>query len=361
MPHGEDNRLTFRVVNVFNAPGFPFEEGKALLATHGAESLLAYCRGEDEIAKAAHGADVLIGVFTNGIQTLSASTLDRLPKLKLVVGMAIGYEGIDLAGATARGVCVANVPDYCFEEMANHTLLLLFALAKKLIPTVDAVRAGKWDATGQHSIRAKVIPPIYRLSGQTLGLIGMGGIARSIVPRATAFGLRVIACDPYVSPEVMRKNGVEPADIDTLLKKSDFVSLHVPLTDKTYRMIGSEQFLKMKRTAFFINTARGALVNERELAAALTGGIIAGAAVDVMDPEPPLADNPLLTAPNMIITPHVGHYSQEAENDLQRMPYEEAIRMMNGGWPRDIAFRNPSVKEAFLARWGHNEMGKGKS
>ncbi|MEW6033919.1 MAG: C-terminal binding protein [Chloroflexota bacterium] len=344
--------MSFKVVNVFGAPSFSFKKAEEVLLREGGESVIVFTRDESKMAEVAADADGIIGVFTDGIQTLSGKTIEKMGKLKIIAGIGIGYEGIDIEVATARGICVSSVPDYCLEEMANHTMMLLLALSKKLSPTMEAVRAGKWDAPGAHTVRAKVLPPLFRLSGQTLGLIGFGNIPRTVVPRAKAFGLRLIGYDPYVPAEVMKQQGVEPVDMETVLRQSDYVSLHAALTKENRHMMGLEQFKKMRRTAYFINTARGGLVDEGALYTALKEGIIAGAGIDVMDPEPPRADNPLLGLSNLIITPHVGQYSEESEAELLRKPYEEVVRVVKGGWPRDIAFRNPQVKEKFLARWG---------
>ncbi|MFC2058945.1 C-terminal binding protein [Chloroflexota bacterium] len=344
--------MSFKVVNVFGAPGMSFKEGEDLVVKQGGECFLTFCSSEDEIATAAADADAIVGVFTGGTQTLSAKTIEKLTRLKHISNMGIGYEGIDLKAATANGVCVSNVPDYCLDEMADHTIMLLLVLARKLLPTIDAVRELKWNAGGRHTILAEILPPVFRLGGQTLGLIGFGHIPRAVVPRAKALKLRVIAYDPYISADTMRKFDIESTDMDTLLAKSDYVSLHAALTETNKHMISLSQFQKMKNTAFFINTARGGLVDERALYTALTSGIIAGAAVDVLDPEPPASDSPLLRLPNLIATPHVANYSCEAQSDITRMPYEEACRVLCNAWPRDIAFCNPEVKDKFIAKWG---------
>ena len=343
--------MPFKVANLFSLPSLSTEEAEALVAEAGGEYASAFCQSEDEIVSAAAGADAVVGVFTDGIQTISGEMMDQLPDLKHISVMGIGFEGVDLPAATERGICVSNSPDYGLEEMADHTLLFVLALAKKLLPTIDAVRAGKWDAPGQHTVRKDVLPPLFRISGQTLGLVGFGNIARAAAPRARAFGLKLLAYDPYVPEDVIRGFDVEPVDLDTLLRDSDFVSLHSPLNEDTRNMIGLEEFRKMKPTAFFINTARGGLVEEQALCKALTEGIIAGAAIDVMNPEPPDPDNPLLRVPNLIITPHTGQLTEESQAAINRMPYEEIVRVMQGGWPRSIAFRNPEVQERFAARW----------
>jgi len=343
--------MSFKVVNLFNLPSISFAESEEVIKKAGGEYYAAFCRTEDEIADAAAGADAVVGVFTDGIQTICGETMDRLPDLRHISVMGIGFEGVDTAGATERGICVSNSPDYGLEEMANQTMLFILATAKKLLPTIDAVRDGKWDASGQHTIRRDVLPPVFRLSCQTLGLVGFGNIPRAVVPLAKAFGLKIIAHDPYVSEELLRSFDVEPVSFDKLLKDSDFISLHAALTAENRGMMGLGQFQMMKRTAFLVNTARGGLIDEQALHTALTEGIIAGAALDVMDNEPPQPENPLLHLSNLIVTPHTGQMSNESQAAINRMPYEEIVRVMKGGWPRDIAFRNPSVKDKFLAKW----------
>jgi D-3-phosphoglycerate dehydrogenase len=343
--------MAFKVVNLFGLPSLSTEEAEALVAEAGGQFVSAFCQSEDEIVSAAAGADAVVGVFTDGIQTISGKMMDQLPDLKHISVMGIGFEGVDLPAATERGICVSNSPDYGLEEMADHTLLFVLALAKKLLPTIDAVRAGKWDAPGQHTVRAEVLPPLFRLSAQTLGIIGFGNIPRAVIPRARVFGLKLLAHSAHVPADVIRGFEVEPVDLDTLLRESDFVSLHSALTEDNRNMIGLKELRKMKPTAFLINTARGGLVDEQDLCTALTEGIIAGAAIDVMDPEPPDPDNPLLRAPNLIITPHTGQMSQQSQAAINRMPYEEIVRVVQGGWPRDTAFRNPEVQKRFATRW----------
>ncbi|MDY7033385.1 MAG: C-terminal binding protein, partial [Thermodesulfobacteriota bacterium] len=294
----------------------------------------------------------IVGLFTSGMLSLSGETMAKLKKCRMAVVPGIGYDGIDLKRATQNGICVVNNPDYCLEEMADHTMLLLLALAKKLIITMDNVREGKWDAPGFHTIRNKVLPPVFRTSNQTLGLIGFGNIPRTLIPRAKPFFSKIIVYDPYVPQDVLSQFGVEPATLETVLRESDFVSLHAALTDENHNMMSLDQFKMMKPTAYFVNTARGGLVDEGALYTALTQGIIAGAGLDAMDPEPPKPDNPLLKLSNIIITSHTGQYSVEADIEIRTKPFEDIKRVMQGDWPREIAFRNPEVKDKFLAQWG---------
>jgi len=188
------------------------------------------------------------------------------------------------------------------------------------------------------------------LSRQTLGLICFGNIARALVPKARAFGLRIIAYAPHVPRVLFETFKVESVELDQLLEESDFVSLHTALTPETKHMMGLPQFKKMKRTAYFINTARGELVDERALYTALSEGLIAGAGLDVLESEPPDQDNPLLKLSNVLITGHFAYYSEESREELFRWPWEEVVRVLRGEWPEGLI--NPQVKDQFCAKWG---------
>lgn len=343
--------MAFKVINVSDFPGFSVEEGVKIIKDAGAEYVGTLCKNQQEVLAAASDADAIVGLFTIGMLSFTGEMMAGLKKCKVVAVPGIGYDGIDLNAATEHGICVVNNPDYCLEEMADHTILLLLALAKKLVITVDSVREGKWDNAGFHTIRNYVLPPVFRLSRQTLGLIGFGNIPRALIPRAKPFFSRIIAHDPYVPAEVLQEFGVEPATMETLLKESDFVSLHSALTEKNHHMMGIDQFKLMKPTAYFVNTARGGLVNEEALHKALSEGIIAGAGLDAMEPEPPAPDSPLINLPNIIITSHTGQYSVEADDELKANPFADIKRVIEGNWPREIAFRNPAVKEKYLAKW----------
>ena len=345
--------MAFKVTNVSDFPGFSVEEGVKIVKEAGAEYAGSFCSSEQEVLAAAADADAVVGLFTIGMLSFTGEMMAGLKQCKMIVVPGIGYDGVDLNGATENGICVINNPDYCLEEMADHTILLLLALAKKLVITVDNVREGKWDGAGFHTIRNNVLPPIFRLSRQTLGLIGFGNIPRALIPRAKPFFSRIIASDPYVPEEVLKQFGVEPASMETVLKESDFVSLHSALTEENHHMMGLEQFKLMKPTAYFVNTARGGLVDEEALHAALSEGIIAGAGLDAMEPEPPAPDSPLIKLPNIIITSHTGQYSVEADVEIKTKPFADIKRVMEGDWPREIAFRNPEVKQKYLAKWGN--------
>jgi D-3-phosphoglycerate dehydrogenase len=327
--------------------------GEGLLAENGAELVRQMCRtgqdtreAEDELIRAAGDADVVV----SNLQPFTRRVLESLPRCRFYCAIGVGYDWIDVEAATEMGICVGNVPDYCVDEVSDHAMALLLACSRKLVPVFDAVRAGLWDAAVPVKIRQGIQPPMFRMKGQVLGLIGFGNIARCLVPKAQSFGLRVIACDPYAKPEMARDYGVELVGLDRLLGESDYISVHAALTKDNRHMLGQEQFRRMKPTAYFINTARGALVDESALYTALKEGRIAGAGLDVVEQEPPQPDNPMFELDNVVITAHMAQYSNQAEAELWLRPAEEAVRVFRGEWPRGLV--NPQVKDKYLARWG---------
>lgn len=339
----------FKIVATFFIPNVDLGEEAA--REIGAELVKRLCRtgaegDEDELIAATQDADAVI---TN-IQPYTRRVIERLSKCRAISAIGIGYDWIDVQAATDHGICVVNVPDYCLEEVSAHTMALLLACSRKLVRVFDAVRAGKWNSAVPVEIRQGIQPPMFRLKRQTLGLVGFGNIARTLVPMAKGFGLRVIAYDPHVTASVGQQYGVELVGFDRLLEQSDFVSLHANLTTETRHMIGLKEFKRMKPTAYFINTARGALVDEGALYTALSEGYIAGAGLDVLDPEPPNPDNLLLKLNNVIITAHMAQYSDRAEQEVWRRPAEAAIQVLKREWPRGLV--NPQVKAKFVARWG---------
>ena len=311
-----------------------------LMAKIGAEFIKEHCPTEDQITALAKDADAVISLF----EPFTKKVIDSLPKLRLISQIGIGYDLVDVDAATQAGVIVANTPDYCLEEVSDHTMALLLACARKITRINNVVKQGQW-----HEGRVFTSPQ-FKLRGQTLGLVGFGQIARTVVRKAQGFGLRVIAFDPYASEASTQGHYVELVDLDTLLQESDYVSAHAPLTKENRHMFTLDQFKKMKPTAFFINTARGGLVDEQALYSAITEGYIAGAALDVLEAEPPAPDNPLLKLDSIIITAHTAQASDTAMTELMRRPGEEVVRVLEGQWPR--GFVNPQVKETYVQRFG---------
>jgi D-3-phosphoglycerate dehydrogenase len=340
--------LSFKVVDTFYAPGIvpTYDE---LLTKLGAEVEKAFCTTEYELISACSEADAVIalGIRITPGYIFSPKVIENLNKCRLIALTGIGYDNVDIAAATEKGVCVANVPYYCLEEVSDHTMALILACARKFYQVLPDIKNGKWSTQADY---LSALKPLHRLSGQTLGLIGFGNIARALVPKAKAFGFRIIAYAPHVPSIMFEAFKVESVELDKLLEESDFVSMHTALTQETKHMMGLQQFKKMKPTAYFINTARGELVDERALYTALSDGLIAGAGLDVLESEPPSPDNPLLKLNNIFITGHFAYYSEESREELFRWPWEEAARVLHGEWPQGLV--NPQVKERFSVKWG---------
>ncbi len=233
---------------------------------------------------------------------------------------------MDLAAATAAGIVVTKVPDYCIDEVSDHAVALLLALARKIPSSNAQVHAGRWEM--------KAVVPIHRLRGRVLGLVGFGRIPQLVAPKAKAFGLRVIVYDPFVQADVLARERVDQVDFEELLAQSDYVSIHTPLLHETRNLFSTDAFSRMKPGSYLINTARGPIVDEHALAKALDGGQLAGAALDVMPQEPPTA-SPLLGRENVIITPHTSFYSEESLLELQRKASEEVVAVLTGKRPRN--------------------------
>lgn len=301
---------------------------------------------EDKIIDVSRDADFIV---TRGRQPVTRKVVNSLNRCRLISVMGIGYDGVDVDAATEKGICVNNVPDASTGEVSDHAMALILACSRRLFPLSDVVKAGKWTETGTVELR-KLWGSMSRLRGQTVGLVGFGNVPRTLAPKAKAFGTRVITCDPYANPELVRSLGVELVSFESVLAQSDFVSIHAALTAQNRKMMGLAQFKQMKRTAYLINTARGGLVDEQALLAALDEGYIAGAALDVTDPEPPRPDSPLVGRPNVIVTPHSAHASQEEVLEQYQRPPKEIGRLLRGEWP--VGLLNPKVKEAYLKKWG---------
>jgi D-3-phosphoglycerate dehydrogenase len=340
--------LTFKAVVTFYVPGVVPTHDELLIKL-GAEVEKAFCATEEELISACTEADgiIALGIRITPGYVFSTRVIGKLNKCRLIALTGIGYDNVDIAAATEKGICVANNPYYCLEEVSDHTMALILACARKFYQLVPDIKSGKWGAQADY---LDALKPLHRLSGQTLGLIGFGNIARTLVPKAKAFGFRIITYAPHVPDNLFETFEVGSVGVDQLLEESDFVSLHTSLNPGTRHMIGLEQFKRMKRTAYFINTARGELVDENALYTALSEGLIAGAGLDVLESEPPDRDNPLLRLDNVLITGHFAYYSEESREELFRWPWEEVARILQGQWPQGLI--NAQVKERFSARWG---------
>ena len=316
------------LVAVADSPFPTLDPAREVLSRIGAELRLASEPTPEAILRAATDADALLVTYAK----ITAEMIQTLARCRIISRFGIGVDNVDLTAATSAGIVVTKVPDYCIDEVSDHTLALLLALARK-IPFANAqVQAGRWEMPA--------VVPIHRLRGSVLGLAGFGRIPQLVAPKAKAFGLRVVAHDPYVPAEIFTRAGVESVEFSQLLKLSDYVSVHTPLSPETRGLFGADAFRQMKPTAYLINTARGPIVDELALARALDAGHLAGAALDVMAQEPPVS-SPLVGRGNVILTPHTSFYSEESLVDLQVKAAEEVVRVLTGQAPHNPV--NPEV------------------
>ena len=260
-----------------------------------------------------------------GLQPVGADLLDRVPNCRVITRLGVGYENVDLEAATARGVRVTYCPDYGVHEVSTHAITMMLAMARNLDSLLEASRAGKWTRSAMGTIE--------RLQEKVLGVLGFGRIGRETAAKGRGLGMRVLAHDPAIADDRIAEHGVEAAGFDDVIRQSDYISLHVPLTPATRRLIGAQALARMKPSARIINTARGGVIDEDALLEAIRAGRIAGAALDVLDSEPPPADHPLLHEPNVIVTAHVAWYSEGAKDDMFTRCAEDVIRVLAGQEP----------------------------
>jgi D-3-phosphoglycerate dehydrogenase len=301
-----------------------------------AELITAQCRTEDEVIEAAREVDGIINQYA----PLSRRVIENLEKCKVISRYGIGVDTIDLDAATEKGIIVGNVTDYCIDEVSDHAFALLISSARKVTELNTSVKKGTWDY--------KVGVPIYRLRDRVLGLVGLGKIPQSLAQKAQAFGLKVIAYDPYVPTQLAKELGIKIVGLNQLCTESDYISVHAPLMESTLGMISDEQFDHMKREAFIINTARGPVIDEKALIRALQDGKIAGAGLDVFENEPILRDSPLLTMNQVTINPHVAWYSEESQIELKRKTAQNVADVLNGFYPSYLV--NPDVKKKVILK-----------
>jgi len=282
-----------------------------------------------DILAVAEDADAVLVTYAK----LPGELIRALKRCRAIGRFGLGVDNIDIPAATEKGISVTYVPDYCIEEVSDHAMAMLLTLARKLVYSNKLVQAGRWEMPA--------VVPIRRLSSLTLGLLGFGNIARAVVPKAKAFGMRVVAHDPYAKADAFASLGVESLGFDQVLATSDFVSLHVPLMPATRGLIDGKALARMKKTGYLINTSRGPLVDEAALIAALDAGSIAGAALDVVAAEPLAKDSRLLGRDNVILSPHTGFYSVEALAELQTKAARDVKRVLQG--ERPVYPVNPEV------------------
>lgn len=329
----------FRVVCLSSSSKTPIQDlniEREILTGAGAETELAIADTEEATLAAVRDADAIL--HRGG--RLTSQVMRQLTRCRIIAHGGVGYDSLDIETATECGIIVTNVADYCIDEVSDHALLFLLALGKRLIVQTEQAHHAVW--------LPQQPGPISRLRDQSVAVVGYGRIGSTFGRKAQALGLRVLAVDPFVDPADLVAQGAEPCTLEAALPVADFVSLHVPLTPLTRFFFGEAQFRRMKSTAFFINTARGAVVEERALVRALRAGWIAGAGLDVLEHEPPDPANPLLGLENVIVTPHAAYYSTASVSDVRRTMARQVADALTGHWPRFVV--NPDVRPAAALR-----------
>ena len=313
-----------------NPDSFPIGVEQEILTRVGCTLVPAVCKSEDETIAACRDAHAILTASAR----FSRRVIQQLKETLVICRYGIGVDTVDVPAATEHGIIVANVPDFCFDQVADTAMSLILSVPRKVTSLSNLIRRGVYNRD--------LARPIHNFRGATLGLVAFGNIPRNLVWKAVPFGFRILAYDPYVKPEDVRQYPVSLVDFDTLLHESDIISVHAPLTDETRHMFDEAAFRKMKPSAFFLNLARGPIHDQRALSRALKEGWIAGAGLDVLEKEPPDPDDPILTLDNVVFTPHYASYTEEAYQELRVKTAENAAAVLRGEFPRYLY--NPEVK-----------------
>lgn len=317
----------------------PIDVEKEVLGEYGIKPELYSCSNEDQVISAVKDADAVIVHFA----PISKRVIDSMEKVQVIAKYGVGVDNIDIAAATAKKIPVCNVQNYCTNEVADHALGMLLAATRKIIQANELTRNNDWEITN--------LSPVEPFEGRIVGLVGYGAIGSAFAKRVRAMGCRVLVFDPFIQKEKVLAEGNEVTEnLDDIWEKSDFISLHIPLTDKTKNTVDEKEFKKMKKSCIIINVSRGKLINERALYEALKKREIRGAALDVFEIEPPPKDhpsykermksfsNPLYNLPPEMITltPHMAWYSTNSYTELKKIPAQEVIRVLQGGMPKNL-------------------------
>ncbi len=305
-------------------------EGRVL-----ADAGIAWAEGQHRTPESAgafaRDADV---VFVQSVRPLmTGPVIQRLERCRCIVRLGIGFDSVDVAAATERGILVCNVPFYCIDDVADHALALLMDGVRHVARQDRWIRAGRWDRTGAR--------PARRMKGCTMGFVAFGRIARALAQRVAGFDMILVAYDPYVDAATMARYGVQRVGLDELLGRADFISVHSPLNAETHHLLGHREFGLMKEGVFVVNTSRGPLIDQAALVQALRSGKVWGAGLDVMEEEPLPPDSPLREFDNVTFTPHVSANSEESRADLYRAACQIAVDVSHGRWPEGVV--NPQV------------------
>ena len=301
---------------------FPIERVREILAGAGVEV---------ETSSAPWSGDDVVGLLS--FEPVTTDDIGRLPALRVLATPSVGFDHLDVEAATRRGAWVCNVPDYCVEEMADHALALLLSLVRGVVELDRSVRAGAWDY--------EAAGPLRRISDVRLGVIGLGRIGRAVAARGLALGMKVAAHDPFVADDDVAASGARPLALGELLRSSTAISLHAPLTPETRGLLGREELALLPVGAYVVNAARAELVDTGALLDALAKGRLAGVALDVLDVEPPTTDTPAPAARGLVVNPHAGWYSEEAEETVTRRAAESVLDVLEGRRPQGVVNEPP--------------------
>jgi D-3-phosphoglycerate dehydrogenase len=306
------------------------EQERRAVEGAGGELVVAQITDEDQLAELCRDADGILTVRA----PITRRVIEAMQHCHIIVRYGIGIDSVDIAAATERGIMVANVPDYCVDEVSDQALTFLLMLSRQMIPAMSLAREEQWSISK--------MPNLHRLRGQTCGLAGCGKIGSLLAGKAAALGMRILIYDPYLSESRSREMGAELVSLDALLAHADFISLHMPLNEQTHHLFGEAIFAKMKSTACIINTARGGLIDEAALLAALDSGKIFGAGLDVMESETSFAPTgrALVNHPKVIVTPHTAWLSDEARRTLQARAVEQVVACLKGEMPYGLVNRS---------------------
>jgi len=308
------------------------EQERRAVEASGGKLVVAQTEDEYQLAELCKDADGVLTVRAH----ITKRVIAAMERCRIIVRYGIGVDTIDIPAATERGIMVANVPDYCIDEVSDHALALLLMLSRQMIPAISLAQEERWTITK--------MPPLHRLRGQTCGLAGCGKIGSLLAGKAAALGMRILIRDPYLSESRCREMGAELVSLDALLARSDFISLHMPLNEETHHLFGETSFAKMRNTASIINTARGGLIDEAALLAALDSGKIFGAGLDVMESETAFTPtgSALVNHPRVIVTPHTAWLSEEARATLQARAIAQVLACLRGETPYGLINRTLS-------------------
>jgi D-3-phosphoglycerate dehydrogenase len=312
------------VITDCNHPSVEIE--RRILSELNTEVILLNSNKKGNIIKIAENADGII----NQRVPITREIIKSLNKCKVIARYGVGVDNIDVKAATEYGVIVANVPDYCVDEVSTHAIALILNCARGIILFNGKIKEKRWGFS--------LATPLFRTQGKTLGIFGLGRIGSAVAKKSIGFGLKIIACDPYVSKTNTK---IKMVNFPQLLSESDFISINASLTDETWHSFGENELRAMKKSAYLINTARGPIINEKALYQALKNKWIAGAGLDVLEKEPPDWNNPLLKLDNVIFTPHSAFYSEESYIELKTRTAKAVLSVLNGKLPETII--NPQV------------------